>query len=687
MALQPRFYRPLTYSALANNVPAVNFTVTRHLTTVQGGPESAEILCSGDEGELAALFNMLAYGVELISDEGDRVWYGRVNEVRVTIGAQEAGLTLSTMSNKIAIAYTLTDSITGTSGERVTTTYAEDTFSQGRFGIKELLHTLSGATAAQAEALRTRLLDALKEPTATINNAQNSRGAAKAMLICYGWYRTLEDRYATVTVAAPAYTDQPETPSYSVTYTYGLDLENQAVELGKATGTQQMAFDMPNTATWPCVWKRLKIKIVRTGAAVDNLLIDLRLGTSSAPGTILHTITVPSASISAVTNSILEVSPTSTIWRVPGVSYCISIRRSGSVSATNYYNILGLNTLTNASSATTVYNGTSWVAAPVPMDAFYEFVEEAPEYCADLNALAARSRIAIPFTVSSALAVGSIKVPLAKGNSAPSGDVLAYITSDSSGSPGSTLAYGTVAASGLTDEMQDVLWDALTANYVLTPATTYWLQIYPNGSTTATAFVRVLVNPALGYAGGDPKIYNGSAWVAMSINADMLFSLGLVQETTEQIKQLATTYGQYLTGVDIDTVSGVWTNPARNGDVTAKQCIDEMLDSGTSTGVRLLADVTPERRLRIYAEPTAASVANREYQLLRDGRLVNAMSVPVDKTAPLVGVWCKFRDILPDALNQALFIEQAEYMAQQDAIAYTTRGARSPLDAFKIQRG
>jgi hypothetical protein len=685
MALQPRFYRPLGYTALTNNVPAVQFTVTRHLTTVQGGPESAELLCSGHEDELIALFNLLAHGVELISDEGDRVWWGRVNEVRVTIGAMVVGLTLNTMSNKVAVAYTLTDPITGTSGERLTTAYIEDTFSESLYGIKELLQTLSSGTAAQANALQAMLLDRQKMPTPTLSMAQNGRGAPKAIINCLGWYSTLENRYANVSVAAPAYTVQPSSPSYSVTTTYGItQSEDIGISIGKTSTIQQLAFDLPNTIVWPCVWKRIKVKLVRTGASVDNLLIDLRLGTASAPGTILHTITVPTATISTTANTVMEFTPTDNVYRVPGVSYCITVRRSGAVDATKYVDIMGLTTLTNPSSATYTYNGTTWALAG--MDTFYDFSEEAPDYSVDLNALTARGRIAIPFTVSSALAVGSVRVPLAKFGS-PTGNVDVFITVDSAGSPGAVIATQSLPASGLTNDYQDVLWDALSANTVLTPATTYWLQIWPTGTTSAAAFIRVLVNPALGYAGGDPKIYNGSAWVALSPNADMLFSLGLVQETTEQIKQLATTYGQFITGIDIDTVSNVWTNPARNGDVTVRQCIDEMLDSGTSAGVRLLADVSADRRLRIYAEPTAASVANREYQLLRDGRLVNAMNVPVDKSTPVVGVWCKFRDILPEAINQALFIEQAEYMAQQDAIAFTTRGSIDPMDAFKIQRG
>jgi len=682
--IQPRFYSPLSYTALTGNVPQVAFTVNRHRATTAGGPMDAEILASGNEDELIALYNLLAYGVELVNDEGEVVWWGRVNEVRVTIGASVVGWTMDAMYNDIKVAYSLTDPVTGTSGERRTTTSASDTYSQSLFGIKELLQTLTSATATQAASLRTMLLDRYKLPVVTIEPAGGGTGAPKARLLCVGWYETMRNRYANISIAAPGYTERPDSPNYSVVSSYGFNSENDGVSIGSSAASEKMAFDLPNTLTRPAVWKRIKIKCVRIGSAVDNLLIDLCAGTASAPGAIIHTITVDTATLSTTANTVYEFAPTSTVYRVPGQSYCVVIRRSGAVSAPNHVDVHGISPAANAGVETYVYNGTSWVLDA--QDTFYEFTEEADNYFFDLNAVSARQRVAIPFTVTESTAVGSIKVPLAKVG-APTYDVLAYITVDSSGSPGAEVAHKAISATDLSADFQDALFDSLSATTLLTVGTTYWLQIWPNGSVDPANFIKVYANPALGYTGGDPKIYNGSAWVAASPNMDMLFQLGLVQETTTQIKNLATAYGQFITGVDIDTASGVWTNPARNGDVTAKTCIDEMLESGTSAGVRLLAAVNRERRLRIYAEPTAASFAGREYRLLRDGRLVNALDVPADKSRPQVGVWVKLRDLLPDAINQSLFIEEAEYMAERDSIGYTTRGAMNPMDMFKIQRG
>lgn len=682
--LQPRFYSPLLYTSLTSNVPQVNFTVERHRMTTFGGPTDAEITASGNEDELIALYNLLAYGVELVNEEGEVVWWGRVNEVRVTIGSNVIGWTMDSMYNDIKVAYSLTDPVTGTSGERRTTTSSTDTYSQSLYGVKELLQTLSSATDTQAESLRAMLLDRYKLPVATVEPAGGGRGAPKAKLMCVGWFETLRDRYASVSIAAPAYTERPDSPSYSVTSSYGFGFENSGISLGKTSSTQRISLDYPNTITRPTAWKRFKFKCVRLGSAVDNILIDLCTGTASAPGAVLHTITVPTSSIITTANTTYEFTPTETVYRIPGQSYCIVFRRSGAVSATNYVDIHGITPAANANSTTYVYNGSTWSLSTT--DLFYEFTEEADNYFFDLNAVSARQRIAIPFTVAQVAAVGSIKVPLAKFGS-PTYDVLAYITVDTAGAPGAAIAYKAVSATDLTTDFQDILFDDLSATTLLSTSTTYWLQIWPNGSVDPVNFVRVYANPALGYAGGDPLIYNGSAWVAASPNMDMLFQIGLVTETTEQIRSLATTYGQFLTGVDIDTASGVWTNPARNGDVTAKTCIDEMLESGSSTGVRLLATVNRERRLRIYAEPTAASMAGREFQLLRDGRLVNVLDMPLDKSRPQVGVWAKLRDILPDALNQSLFIEEAEYIAERDSIGYTTRGAMNPMDIFKIQRG
>jgi hypothetical protein len=85
--------------------------------------------------------------------------------------------------------------------------------------------------------------------------------------------------------------------------------------------------------------------------------------------------------------------------------------------------------------------------------------------------------------------------------------------------------------------------------------------------------------------------------------------------------------GQFLSGVRIDRPSGVYTNPYRAGDQTARVEIEALLQSGTSGGARLLAEIDAQRTLVVRAQPDGA---NPPYRIGRDGqiRLPGGMLAP-----------------------------------------------------------
>ena len=103
--------------------------------------------------------------------------------------------------------------------------------------------------------------------------------------------------------------------------------------------------------------------------------------------------------------------------------------------------------------------------------------------------------------------------------------------------------------------------------------------------------------------------------------------------------------------------------------------------TGASSGRRMLAEVTRDRRLRIWTEP---SVDTNDYYIDSSGVLFNARNVPVQKDAPIVGVWARLRDIHPPALESpsgfAVFIEEMEYQASTDSLIPRARSARGPYD-------
>jgi hypothetical protein len=152
--------------------------------------------------------------------------------------------------------------------------------------------------------------------------------------------------------------------------------------------------------------------------------------------------------------------------------------------------------------------------------------------------------------------------------------------------------------------------------------------------------------------------------------------------TTTQITNLETTYGEFITAVDIDTASGVNTSEYRNGDTTVLAEIAALLDRGTSAGKRLLATVGMDRRLLIYPEPDNTVV---NYSLDSAGYLYNSAGRKVTPYQPPFGVWVKLRDVLPSTvdttrlINPTLqFVDGAEWSGGELLLRF--RGQRTVSD-------
>lgn len=103
----------------------------------------------------------------------------------------------------------------------------------------------------------------------------------------------------------------------------------------------------------------------------------------------------------------------------------------------------------------------------------------------------------------------------------------------------------------------------------------------------------------------------------------------------------------------------------------------KLLEQGDSSGRRLLATVTPERILRVYAEPTATTEGDR---LLDDGRIRNVAGGRRLRGLLPVGEWLTV-DSVPPAINAALeisplFVDEAGWRSSSpDAFEIVPKGA------------
>lgn len=161
-----------------------------------GGPELANITAYGPERGLWELVEKLRCPVEIEDARGEVVWWGYVATVRVRVNRLAFSVDLDTMFNRVAVAYSLIEPGSQTPGVRATTTWTQDDDSVAVYGSKELLVSLSGATATQAEAIRTMVLAARRYPVPGVEpSLAEEEGSLSAVLQCRGWWQTLDWQY------------------------------------------------------------------------------------------------------------------------------------------------------------------------------------------------------------------------------------------------------------------------------------------------------------------------------------------------------------------------------------------------------------------------------------------------------------------------------------------------------------
>jgi len=276
-----------------------------------------------------------------------------------------------------------------------------------------------------------------------------------------------------------------------------------------------------------------------------------------------------------------------------------------------------------------------------------------------------RPIMAMSFTLSSTSgwAATEIWLKIYKVGS-PTDNLQVALYSDSGGDPDASLAS---AVLGGADVPTESTWTSFTLDSAvdLSTETTYHIHVSRSGAVDADNYYMIEANAAAGYENGSMKIYSTtlSAWV--NKNMDALFKVvGSVASTT-QISNILTDSGEFLSGIDIEDVSGIDTHLYRNGDYTAWTEIMALLDIGTSNDLRLLAEISRSRRMRIYEEDAITSVG---YKLDSEGILYTSAGRVVPPEDCLVGKWIALEDVVPDTVDTSvlvspspIFVDEAEY--------------------------
>jgi hypothetical protein len=261
------------------------------------------------------------------------------------------------------------------------------------------------------------------------------------------------------------------------------------------------------------------------------------------------------------------------------------------------------------------------------------------------------------------------------------------------GVPGTALTSLEVAGSTLYTELEWMEF-ALTTPVTLLAGVVYHLGIRRTGAAAYDNGYEIALDETAAYVDGRAIFWTGTQWVEgnPAPPADMPFRLiGEIDSTEQMSKALAVVddFTQVLFQVD----SNVPIRPFMAEERTVSDVMAELLDTGTSTGARLVAYTMPDGTVIIGTE-VPSSYGDPYLMLGADGKLryptggfVPAGRLIYGQTIDMEGL------LLFDSLGirgikgSGIYISESEYDSQSETLSVQSEGSLDPWKVLTASRG
>jgi hypothetical protein len=631
--------------------PELTLRVRKHKAIARWGYHSAQIDVTGPEHAVWAVLEWLRRPVVLVNDSGAQVWAGFVYEAEVQSGNLRVGASLEQMANRVSVAYALR---TPTGFERQTTDPLNDEPSQYRYGIKESLISIGEATEERAAAKATEVLAASANPPKlpTFGGGTSDRAAGlAATLYCVGWSNLLAWRTYARSGARVAHEGKT-----GKTQAIGWQLVSSDVVFSRKTGLVDF--------------------FARLGGLEPGLTIAVSGSTANNRTFVLSQ--TQSGERFAYTANTIYFDPSDDIYDAAQgfefIEVWSIVRISGSASnngffevdgkaSNGYFTVTGGSVVAESAGASvTIEQGASTLLSPAP----------AIEYSTGTKTVTLYGyRLAQAFVASDTLSMREVSV-MAAVVGAPGDALRVALHADSAGQPGTMLGASSYGAGDLPED--DPAWVTFTFSpfVPLTNGQTYWIVVERTGALSPTDYFAVKTSPD---AAGVCLAWTGSVWLANPTGETLLHIVQSVQETTEQIRAMATASGA-VTATVVEEASNIFDSPDREGDMSVYDEIDKLLAVGQSGGRRLLAAIDAGRNLRVFAAPLQPSESELPVYTLR-GQIVTATGgQPVAEGVLPVGEWLAIERAPRHLDLSPIFVEEAEYNASSGMYQITPERSR-----------
>jgi hypothetical protein len=614
---------------------------------VRGGCIDAEVQVEGELLLLWTLLGWLTHRIVIYNPFGTPVWWGLIEDVSVARGALEDGVSIRGMYNRIQLFHTYEHFGAPASG---ITGWGENLDSIERWRIrKELKDTIEvDANPAMAQARRNTLLKKFGQPTSIVGAGFNE-GPPYATLGCIGDFMTYgwlyyENNAGLEEHAAEEQADQ----------VLGLGLTSNRI--GFAKGSNKISDINGGLKDWPT---GVRIQVsgsssnngAKTINGADSRLQFVRTGTG---------IAFDSNDDLKNDMGFVEVDDfirvdgsdnNNATWRVTGMQDDNATVDPKTVQA-------------GSSDSDTVITRGNYIKVAEPL------VKEFPGPNVTLTAHGMKIAQAFRLASATSWAMAQVELKVGKvGN--PTDQLRVNWKMDAGGAPGPVIATSVLGASQIGGQVGPERWP-FGGTLMIHTGFTYWLEIERTGTNDKANYYLVEVDEAAGYTRGAMKLWTGAAWVDRVPNASLPFRILGAVEITEQIREIADATKQYVTRLDIRSTSGVRTNQHRKGDKLAYDEIVALLETGTSDGNLLFAEVSIEHILKVWADLGPI----RDLTQANDGKFYDSHGRPLEPGVLPVGRWISRPDIPAGLSEQFRMTQRLLVEAEYDCERGQTRNVR-----------
>lgn len=257
------------------------------------------------------------------------------------------------------------------------------------------------------------------------------------------------------------------------------------------------------------------------------------------------------------------------------------------------------------------------------------------------------------------MAIQMVEVRLRKEGT-PTDSARIQVETDNSGKPSGTyLGQSLISGANIGNEGYPWVRFEFDPAVEISHDVKVWLVLGRSESPSQSNYYLVGVDESMSFAGGEFRIYNHvvTNWVKRVPDCDLLFRVTATQDTGVQMETVFADGNQFLDGMVVED-TGVESVPYLARPMTCYEYLLRLLEMGTISGRKLIAEVDRERRLVVREQE---EMDENDFYVDEDGVFYDHLNNRLEEGMVPLGRWVRIKGLDEMPAN---FIEEMEWDGQ-----------------------